>query len=39
MTPLDLPPEVARFLYEKGHRVVMLAAFSSGARRQAAWGR
>ena len=39
MTPLDLPPEVARFLYEKGHRVVMLAAFPSGARTQAAWGR
>ncbi len=39
MTPLDLPPEVAQFLYEKGHRVVMLAAFSSGARTQAAWGR
>ena len=39
MTPLDLPPEVVRFLYEKGHRVVMLAAFSSGARTLAAWGR
>ena len=38
MTPLDLPPEVAQFLYEKGHRVVMLAAFSSGARTHAAWG-
>lgn len=39
MTPLDLPPEVGRFLHEKGHRVVMLADFSSGARTQAAWGR
>jgi nucleoid-associated protein YgaU len=38
MTPLDLPPEVARFLYEKGHRVVMLGSFSSGARTRAAWG-
>ena len=39
MTPLDLPPEVALFLYEKGYRVVMLASFSSGAGTQAAWGR
>ena len=38
MTPLDLPPEVVRFLYEKGYRVVMLTSFSSGARTQAAWG-
>ncbi len=38
MTPLDLPPEVALFLYEKGYRVVTLASFSPGAKTQAAWG-
>ena len=39
MTPLDLPPGVVRFLHEKGHRVVMLTSFSSGAGTQAAWGK
>jgi len=39
MTPLDLPPEVALFLYEKGFRVVTLSSFSSGAGAQRAWGR
>jgi hypothetical protein len=38
MTPLDLPPEVALFLYEKGYRVVTLASFSSVAKTRAAWG-
>ena len=38
MTPLDLPPEVALFLYEKGFRVVTLSSFSSGASARNAWG-
>ena len=38
MTPLDLPPEVALFLYEKGFRVVTLSSFSSGAGARNAWG-
>jgi len=38
MTPLDLPPEVALFLYEKGYRVVTLASFSPGVGTRAGWG-
>ena len=38
MTPLDLPPEVALFLYKKGFRVVTLSSFSSGAGTRGAWG-
>jgi hypothetical protein len=38
MTPLDLPPEVALFLYEKGFRVVTLSSFSTGAGTQHTWG-
>ena len=38
LTPLDLPPEVALFLYDRGYRVVTLASFSAGARTRAAWG-
>ncbi len=36
MTPVDLPPELALFLYEKGYRVVMLTA-SPGADDQRPW--
>ena len=38
MTPLDLPPEVALFLYEKGYRVVTLSSFSPDAGTQRTWG-
>jgi len=38
MTALDLPPEVALFLYEKGFRVVTLSPFSTGADAQHRWG-
>jgi nucleoid-associated protein YgaU len=38
MTPLDLPPEVALFLYDKGFRVVTVSSFSSGAAPRHTWG-
>ncbi len=38
MTPLNLPPEVALFLYEKGYRVVTLASFSPVAGTRAGRG-
>lgn len=38
VTPINLPPELAVFLYEKGYRVVTLAAFSPLAGINSGWG-
>jgi hypothetical protein len=37
MTPINLPPGLAAFLYEKGYRVVTLAAFSPLAGSKSGW--
>ena len=37
MTPINLPPGVAAFLYEKGYTVVTLASFSPFAGRKGGW--